>query len=198
MSNAKRDALLRLLNYSVKEDVAEAATERLYDRYSSLLAIMGQEAEDIAAVSALPESAAVMPKLLAYIASRRITDGFELGRVHTEQEICQYLMGLFLGLSVETVYMLTLDGDGRVMGCEYMGEGTVNSSDVMPRRIIECAVRRGANSIIIAHNHPGGSPEPSSDDIAATSALVLITASAGVKLAAHYVVSGGDCRRIPI
>ena len=198
MSNTKRGELSKLLEFVAKPKAAESAVDRLYERYHSLLSTMGQEAEDIRAVSELPESSGILPKLLGYIASRRITDGFEIGCHHTEEEICRFLRGLFLGLSVETVYMLTLDGTGKLTGCEYMGEGTVNSSDVMPRRMVECAVRRGAKSVILAHNHPGGNAEPSAEDLASTSALVLVMGSAGVSLAAHYVVSGGACRKMPI
>ena len=198
MSNAKQTGFAKLLSFGVGAEEAEIGKDKLYERYHSLLSVMCQEAEDIRTVSGLPESSAVLPKLLGYIASRRITDGFEFGTRHTEEEICHFLRGLFLGLSVETVYMLTLDAGGRVTGCEYMGEGTVNGSDVMPRRMVECAVRRGAKSVILAHNHPGGNAEPSTDDIATTSALVIVMSAAGVSLGAHYVVSGGVCKRIPV
>ncbi len=128
-------------------------------------------------------------KLFAALMSRRITDGFKLGRVKSEPEIERHLAALFIGLSEETVYMLSFDREGRALGIDRIGEGTVNFSEVLPRKIIETAKRRGALSISIAHNHPRGAAEQSEDDRIAFSELSSFCESVGLRLIKSYTVA---------
>ena len=79
-----------------------------------------------------------------------------------------------------------------MIATEYISDGTVNSSDVVPRKILECARRRGSRNIILAHNHPKGSAEASKDDLMTTGRLFNLFASVGVRLIAHYVVADGE------
>jgi DNA repair protein RadC len=87
---------------------------------------------------------------------------------------------------------MTFDKDGLPIACDYLGDGTVNVSDVYPRKIVECALRRQSRSIILAHNHPGGTANPSDDDIAATSKLYMTLIVSGIKLRGHVIVSERD------
>lgn len=64
-----------------------------------------------------------------------------------------------------------LDAKGRVMRTVVVHVGTLTASMVGPREVFREAVRDGACSLIVAHNHPSGDPEPSPEDIAATGRL---------------------------
>ena len=132
----------------------------------------------------------VFIKLLFSLHSRRIIDSFKLGKVHSENEIKNYLCALFLPLSVETLYLVSLDKDGRVLAADLATEGSVSALGIVPRRLLDVAVRRRAHSVIIAHNHPGGYAIPSDEDRAATDAIKDAFTSSGIKLLVHYVVAG--------
>ena len=97
---------------------------------------------------------------------------------------------------METVYAILLDDSGRLISAEHISEGTVNSSDIIPRRILEIAKKKKSRRIILAHNHPTGSKTPSKDDIMTTGRLFTLLASVGVKLVSHYVVADGEIGRI--
>ena len=140
------------------------------------------------------------PNLAAYIAvasalaSRRVTDSFKLGKKHTDEEIEAYLRALFVNEAREVVYLLSLDREGRVTHSDRVGDGTVNRLGIVPRRLLEIASRRGAAAVIIAHNHPGGAPEPSGEDIATSAAIKNSLDTAGIKLLCNYVVSDEEIR----
>ena len=68
----------------------------------------------------------------------------------------------------------------------------MNSSDVYPRRLLELAVRSGAKSVIIGHNHPSSAPKPSHEDVVSTEGLASFFSSAGIRLLSHVVVSGRE------
>ena len=146
----------------------------------------------------LSERGAFFVKLLAYVTSRRVTDRMIFGKSYTEREILGYLKALFVGEAVEKIYLLSFDKRERLVGCDLVGEGTVSSSEIVPRKAIEIAVQRAAVSVAVAHNHPLGTPDPSEDDICFTNRFSGILASCEINLTSHYVVAGQTCRNIEI
>lgn len=66
--------------------------------------------------------------------------------------------------------------------------GTVDSAPVYAREVFREAVRWGAKSVVVAHNHPSGDPTPSEDDLAITKELVSAGELLGVKLQDHLVI----------
>ena len=79
--------------------------------------------------------------------------------------------------------------DGGVRLCE----GSVNCASVDIRKIIETAIRLGAVSIAIAHNHPGGDPRPSMEDVRFTKRLSDACRPINLSLIEHIVVGRNSC-----
>ncbi len=150
-------------------------------------------ASEQALISGFSERIAFFVKLLGYVTSRRVTDKLSFGKSYTKAEISDYLKALFIGDSVEKVYLLTFDGRGRFTGCEMLGEGTVNSSEVLPRKAIEAAFNKSARSVSIAHNHPLGRAELSNEDRKFTASFTGLFSTCDISLVDHYVVAGQLC-----
>jgi DNA repair protein RadC len=74
-------------------------------------------------------------------------------------------------------------------GIETLEEGTLDRAAVYPRRVMEAAVRRGAATLVFAHNHPNGNVQPSEQDKTLTRALVLAATTLQIKVLDHLVVS---------
>lgn len=184
--------LAAILSVAIGDDKAKAASDILLNKYGTLTTILSAGVDEIAFAGEISTAAALLIKLIGYVNSRRVTDKFELGKAHNDMEIREYIRALFLGLSVETVYEILLDERGRIISCEFIGEGTVSASDVYPRKLIECAIKRKAKSAILLHNHPKGTPVPSKDDVTATNRLGVIFNASGIRLAGHYVVADGE------
>jgi len=144
----------------------------------------------------LTEKARRIIKLMGAICSRRVTDEFIVGKGYEQWEINRLLVGLFSDKPEEAVYLVCFDKNGKYLGCEYLGEGTVQASEVMPSRLIEKAAKRRARAVIVAHNHPKGSITPSVDDLHATAALNAVFGEVGIKMLGNFVVAGGRCRRV--
>ena len=191
-----RSAFERALSISIGDDKAKACQERLFNRYGSLATVFSEDAEEIARVGDVSMNTALLIKLIGYANSRRVTDRFELGRVHDELEIREFLLALFLGSSVETVYVILLDDCGRTISVEHVSDGTVTSSDIVPRKVLEFAKKKKATSVILAHNHPKGAATASGDDMMTTGRLANVFASVGVRLRAHYIVADGEISKI--
>jgi DNA repair protein RadC len=96
----------------------------------------------------------------------------------------------------EHFVVLTLDGANRLISNIVVFQGTLNQSLVHPREIFAKAIEDRAANIIVAHNHPSGSVEPSSDDIEITRKLKEAGQLLGIKVLEHIIVSKTEYRSI--
>ncbi|MDD1686235.1 DNA repair protein RadC [Methanoregula sp.] len=84
---------------------------------------------------------------------------------------------------------ITLNGAGEVLGNRVITVGLLNHSLVHPREVFADAITDRAASIICVHNHPSGSLEPSSQDIAITAQLKEAGSLVGIQLIDHLIVT---------
>ncbi len=184
------DYFERLLSYSTKS-LKEGIALAVLKRFQTIEGVLNASPDELKRY--VGEAATIYIKLVAYLCSRRVTDGFSFGRKYTETEIAKYLKALYLGEWDENVYILCLDSKYRITACDLIASGTVNSTDVLPRKVLEFALRHSAKKIIISHNHPFGKAEASDDDLRTTSKLGDLLNSSGISFLAHYIVAGQKC-----
>lgn len=173
---------------------AKTAAAELSKRYNGFSSLAQADYEPLCELCG--SSNAVLIRLIASLASRRVTDSFKFGREHSEEEVIEFLKALFLSVTKETVFALPIDSRGRIISAEILGEGTVNSAGILPRRIIEIMVKNKSSRVIIAHNHPNGEAEPSREDVYATAKMLEVFAQSGKELVCHYIVAGNNVKRV--
>jgi DNA repair protein RadC len=84
-----------------------------------------------------------------------------------------------------------LDTQNREIKRELISIGTLNASLIHPREIFEPAIHHLASHIILAHNHPSGSLEPSDEDLSVTKRLTDAGRLLGIEVLDHVIVTGG-------
>ncbi|MEZ4447679.1 MAG: JAB domain-containing protein [Polyangiaceae bacterium] len=90
---------------------------------------------------------------------------------------------------VEVMVVLALDGRHHVLGIHEVARGGAHGLSVTAREIYRVAVALGASAIVLAHNHPSGSPEPSQEDDDTTAAVSLAGDVLGIPLVDHLVIA---------
>ena len=98
----------------------------------------------------------------------------------------------FVGRTNEVVYLACLDNKKKLLYCDILTEGTIDSAPITVRRIVEVAMRVAAASVVVAHNHPQGFALPSNDDIATTIKLRNALDAVSVQLLDHIIVAQDD------
>ena len=88
----------------------------------------------------------------------------------------------------EVFILITLNTKNIVTGYFEVHRGTINSSLVHPREVFKRALLNNANSIMVAHNHPSGDPNPSKEDIQITERLKEAGNLLGINLLDHIIV----------
>jgi len=89
----------------------------------------------------------------------------------------------------EHFLLITLDGASSVIEERIIHIGTLNHSLVHPREVFRPAILDNAAGIIIAHNHPSGSLEPSRADIQITQRLKEVAKLVGIELLDHLILT---------
>ena len=86
---------------------------------------------------------------------------------------------------------MCLDGQMRLIKDVLIARGTLVEVPAYPRVVAEAVLRHNAHSVLLCHNHPGGSVVPSRQDVDMTRALLGLLQSIDVYLADHVIVAQG-------
>jgi DNA repair protein RadC len=81
-----------------------------------------------------------------------------------------------------------LNSQNQILEIQDFDQGTVDSSHIYPREVIEGALKCHAVGLVIVHNHPSGNPEPSASDFSLTRNMVLSATAMQVKILDHIVI----------
>lgn len=106
--------------------------------------------------------------------------------------IYEEFKNIFWNQKQELFYVLYLDTRKNLITRECLFKGTLDSSTVHPREIFKGAVKYSAASIVLAHNHPSGSLEPSINDIEFTDTIKSLSKMMGIKLIDHIIFTNDN------
>ncbi|MGB3210753.1 MAG: DNA repair protein RadC [Desulforhopalus sp.] len=112
--------------------------------------------------------------------------------LHSSREVVDYLTHSMRGLKKEVFTVIFLDSSHAIINSEVLAEGTLNVNTVYPREIIKRALELHAAALIIAHNHPSGSLQPSAQDINLTKTLALLCRYMHIQLLDHLIIGDGS------
>ncbi len=125
------------------------------------------------------------------LARRSLTEDLRMGEVlSSPQSVKQYLQLLLAQKTYESFAVLFLDVKNRLITTEELFRGTLTHTSVYPREVVKAALTHNAASVILSHNHPSGTPEPSTADRSLTSALKQALGLVDVRVLDHFVIAG--------
>lgn len=186
-------ALELLLFFSIPQGDVNPLAHRLINHFGSLRQVLEAPADQLAAVSGVGEHSAVLLSLVRGLSKKYMLAGADSFRcLNSVEQYGNYLMDCFIGMRDEAVYLLCLDGKRKVLACRLISLGSVNSTDVSVRKVVETALSVNATIAILAHNHPSGIAVPSVDDIVTTRRMACALDLVGVLLEDHIVVADRD------
>lgn len=107
-------------------------------------------------------------------------------------DVATFLIPYFATKDREEFVVIFLDQGGRVTGMHVASVGGLACSIVEPRQVFKAAVLANAATIVVAHNHPSGSPTPSREDIRITKQLVEAGKILGIPVHDHLIIAEGS------
>ena len=156
---ADHEILELLLTYTIPRGDVNPQAHALIDRFGSLSDVLDADRQELEAVENIGPKTALFLKMLPEVFRR-----YQLSQIDdrvpfdTVAKLGEYFHGLYIGATVERVYLLLLNNSLRLIKCIHLGDGAVNCSHVTVRCIVEAAVTQHAAAVVLAHNHPKGMP----------------------------------------
>jgi DNA repair protein RadC len=187
-----------LADYEVLEYLLYAAIPRgdtkpiakaLLAQFGSLAGVLNADPKAMQRVKGVGEASAAALKAVA-IAARRMTRGEIVKKpvLSSWQALIDYLTTDMAHLTVERVRILYLDTKNRLIEDHHLNDGSIDEAAIHPREVIRRAMDVGASAMILVHNHPSGSPEPSRADIQITQRIAEAGRHMGVTVHDHVII----------
>ena len=166
-------------------------SQELLDTFGGVAGLLHTTAADLQRIKGLG-GAAKRSQLVAVLelARRALAENLRQKTVfETPQAVRDYLQ-LQLGSRPHEVFaILFLDSQNRLIALEELFRGTLTQTSVYPREVVIRTLALNAASVVLAHNHPSGSAQPSRADKALTQNLKSALALVDVRVLDHFVVT---------
>jgi DNA repair protein RadC len=111
---------------------------------------------------------------------------------HTPGAVQQYLQLQLAHKNHEVFAVLFLDSQNRMLAMEELFRGTLSQTSVYPREVVLRALHHQAAAVVLSHNHPSGSVQPSRADEHLTQTLKASLALVDVRVLDHIIVGQGQ------
>jgi DNA repair protein RadC len=111
---------------------------------------------------------------------------------HTPDAVKHYLQLQLAHKNHEVFAVLFLDNQNRMLAMEELFRGTLSQTSVYPREVVMRALHHQAAAVVLSHNHPSGSVQPSRADEHLTQTLKASLALVDVRVLDHIIVGQGQ------
>lgn len=181
-----------LLFAAVRQGDTKPAAKALIARFGSLSAVLDADPAAVQEVKGVGAAGAAALRSVS-LAARRMARGKVTGQpvLASWQALLDYLTIDMANLHHERVRVLYLNARNQLILDHTAAEGTVDEAAIHPREVIRKAMDVGATALILVHNHPSGTPEPSRADIEITNRIAEAGRLLGIVVHDHIIIGGG-------
>ncbi len=168
--------------------------QEVLDTFGGVAGLLHASADDLKRIKGLG-GVAKRAELLAVLelARRALAEQMTQRAVFDSPGAVRDYLQLHLAHKPHEVFaVLFLDAQNRLIAMEEMFKGTLTQTSVYPREVVLRALHHHAAAVVLAHNHPSGSVQPSRADEALTQTLKAALALVDVRVLDHVIVAPGQ------
>ncbi len=160
--------------------------------FGGMAGLLHAGAADLARIKGLgPAKRAELVAVLE-LARRALAQQLREREVFGTPDAVKHYLQLHLAARAHEVFaVLFLDSQNRLLAMEELFRGTLTQTSVYPREVVLRALQHQAAAVVLAHNHPSGSVQPSRADEALTQTLKAALALVDVRVLDHVIVAPG-------
>ncbi len=184
------EILSTVLSYANGTRDTSGLVARLLDSFGSLKAVLEARPEQLLKVAGMNRTQASLISLMipmARVWQRCASDIPD--HIGNSREAENYCMSLLIGERLENFYVVALNAKCSVLGKRRISTGSLSEVSAYPRLVMETALNYNAHSVLLTHNHPGGTCAPSPEDISSTRQLQMLLKGVGILVLDHIIVA---------
>ena len=186
----ERELLTHLLQFAHGIGDRDAMASALLDRFGGLKAVLEARPEQLRTVDGIgAKTADYLSSFLPMVhvwQRLNMTEPLRIGNGHEASKFCQSLCS---GLRNEEFWVICLNAKCKVVGKRRISTGSLSEVSAYPRMVMETALNYNAHSVLLSHNHPGGTCAPSPEDISSTLQLQRLLNGVGILVLDHIIVA---------
>jgi DNA repair protein RadC len=180
-----------LLSYAIPRRDVKPLAKELLSRFGSLSAVVDAPVVHLKQIDGVGSHASVLLAMVPRLIDRYLQDRWKRNEsFHSTQDAVRYLSSLLRTERNEVFSILALNSQNALISAEEIQRGSVNRTAVFPRLVVEACLKHRATAVILAHNHPGGDPNPSSADRQLTRKLKRLLNDLDIQVHDHIIVAG--------
>lgn len=184
------EVLEMMLYYGKARGDTNKLAHELMDQFGSLKAVLEASPEMLLNVKGVGESAAAMICMIVQLTRRyEALKRQDVRQITNRKDAESYCRSLVMGHRTERFHVICLSASCTILGQRRISEGSISEVNAYPRLVVETALNYNAHSVILCHNHPGGTETPSAEDISSTIQLQRVLGGIGIVLLDHIIVS---------
>lgn len=158
--------------------------------FGSLSGLFSANVAEFSAIHGLGTAKFAQLQAVLELAKRAISEELQHNSsLSSPQAVKNYLQLLIGHKSYESFAVLYLDVKNRLISSQELFRGTLDHASVYPREVLKGALQQNAAAIILAHNHPSGSCEPSAADIQLTKTLKQALSLIDIRVLDHFIIA---------
>ena len=166
--------------------------QSMLDQFEGLAGLLNASAQDLARIKGLGPAKRAEMLAVMELAKRATAQQLRAREVLGSPEAVKHYVQLHLGHRPHEIFaVLFLDSQNRLIAMEEMFRGSLSQTSVYPREVVLRALHHHAASVILSHNHPSGSVQPSQADKTLTSTLKSALGLVDVRVLDHIIVAQG-------
>lgn len=186
------EALEMFLFYAIPRKDTNPLAHRLLERYLTIGGVCDAPIDELMEEFGLSESAAAYIKMLPEMSRLYNESKMSDDNIIDYENLGTLFQTKFIGRTSEAVALLLGDAKGKMIYFNVISKGSLNSSDMPVRKIVDLALRHNAKTAFLAHNHPSGTALPSHSDLLTTQTVRETLLSVGVDLIDHFIITDDD------
>ena len=161
--------------------------------FDGIAGLLHATADDLKRIKGLGPAKRAEIVAVLELARRAMAQKLQERTVFNDPQALKHYLQLHLaGKAHEVFAVLFLDASFRLLAMEELFRGTLTQTSVYPREVVLRALHHQAAGVVLAHNHPSGSVQPSRADEALTQTLKTTLALVDVRVLDHVIVAPGQ------
>lgn len=181
-----------LLFYALPQRDTNELAHRLISKFGSISAVFDAPVCELTKFG-LSDNTVTLLKLIPDISRIYTVDKHDNdSKIIDVNNLSEYFKDRFIGRNVEFLYLLLLDTKGKEVYSGEISKGSINSTDVPTRKIVELSLLYNAKYVAIAHNHLSGFALPSKQDLVTTQNIYNALNLINVRLIDHIIIAEND------